>query len=137
MNRQSTVCVVVVLLLGAALAPSVQAQQVQTLSPAQAALESARQANKYLFIVFFKDNDTATQAVGQTLGSSMAARADKATSIYVNTMDSAEKAIVDQYGVSRSPMPLVLAVAPNGAVTGGFPLKLTEQNVAGAILRRR
>ena len=31
-------------------------------------------------------------------------------------------------------MPLVLAVAPNGAITGGFPLKLTEQDVAGAFV---
>jgi hypothetical protein len=134
MTRQLAVCILATLLLGAALTPQVQAQQFQTLSPAQAALDSARQTHKYLFVLFFKDNDAATQAVGQTLNSSVTALADKATLIYVNTKDSTEKAFVDQYGVSRSPMPLVLAIAPNGAVTGGFPLKLTEQDVVGSLL---
>ena len=27
----------------------------------------------------------------------------------------------------RAPMPLVLAIAPNGAIMGGFPTKFTEE----------
>lgn len=130
MTRQLTVCILAALLMGAAFS----SEQVQTLSPAQAALESARQNNKYVFIMFWKDNDPATQAVRQTLNSALAAQSDKASSVLVRTKDSAEKPIIDQYSVSRSPMPLVLAIAPNGAVTGGFSLKLTEQDVTGAIV---
>jgi hypothetical protein len=52
----------------------------------------------------------------------------------VRVTDPAEKPMVEQYGVSRAPMPLVLAVAPNGAITGGFPLKLTEAQVAQAFV---
>src|SRR5208283_2699955 len=36
--------------------------------------------------------------------------------------------------LSRAPMPLVLAVAPNGAVTGAIPLKLTEAQVGQAFV---
>ena len=134
MNRQLTVCILAMLPLVAALSPRVQAQQVQTLSPAQAALESAQQSQKYLFIMFWKNDDAATKAMRQTLDSSLTAQSDKASSVFVMMKDPTEKAIVDQYGVSRSPMPLVLAIAPNGAITRGFPLKLADEDVGSAIV---
>ena len=56
------------------------------------------------------------------------------TTIEVQTTDAAEKALVDKFGVSRAPLPLVLAVAPNGAITGGFPQKVTEAQLAGAFV---
>jgi len=122
-------------LLGLAVAWAVQAQQPsQPQTPAQAALASARQSQKYLFILFSKEDNPATQGVKQTLDAALARRNDQAQSVPVKINDPAEKALVDQFGVSRSPMPLVLAVAPNGAITGGFPLKLTEQDVAGAFV---
>ena len=52
----------------------------------------------------------------------------------MNVTSPAEKVLVDRYGLSRSPMPLVLSIAPNGAITGGFPLNLTEQDVASAFV---
>jgi Tol biopolymer transport system component len=42
--------------------------------------------------------------------------ADKADSVEVNVADPTEKEIVDRYSLTRSPMPLVLAFAPNGAM---------------------
>lgn len=122
-------------LIGLAVAWSVQAQQpAPAPSPAQAALASARQSQKYLFILFWKEANPASQGVKQTLDAALARRSGQATSVLVQINDPAEKAVVDQFGVSRSPMPLVVAVAPNGAITGGFPLKLTEQDVAGAFV---
>ena len=34
--------------------------------------------------------------------------------------------------MSRAPMPLVLAIAPNGAITGGFPTRFEEEQLLGA-----
>ena len=42
----------------------------------------------------------------------------------MNVGDPAEKALVEKFGVSRSPLPLTLAVAPNGAITGVFSQRL-------------
>lgn len=123
-----------VALLGLTLPVALQAQAPPAPSPAQASLASAQQNQKYLFVLFWKENNAATQAMRQSLDAALARRPDQAVSILVKTTDPAEKAIVDQFGVSRSPMPLVVAVAPNGAITGGFPLKLTEQDVAGAFV---
>jgi hypothetical protein len=125
---------VVAALLALTVSWSARAQQTTEPSAARKALESARQGQKYLFIVFYKEDSPATQAVRQTLDAALAGRPAQAVSILVRTTDPAEKAVVDQFGVSRSPMPLVVAVAPNGAVTGGFPLKLTDRDVAGAFV---
>jgi hypothetical protein len=59
---------------------------------------------------------------------------ETAAVVEVRVTDPAEKALVDQYAVSRAPMPLILTVAPNGAVTGGFPSKLTEAQVMQAFV---
>ncbi|MDH3717734.1 MAG: hypothetical protein OES79_06385 [Planctomycetota bacterium] len=53
--------------------------------------------------------------------------------VEVNIRESREKAIVDQLGVSRAPMPLVLALAPNGAVTKGFPIGFTAEQLRQGI----
>jgi hypothetical protein len=122
-------------LLGLAVASAVHAQQPpQAPSPAQAAQASARLGQKYLFILFWKEDDPATRGMKQTLDATLVKRGGQAASVLVRTNDPAEKSVVDQFGVSRSPMPLVVAVAPNGAITGGFPLKLTEQDIAGAFV---
>jgi hypothetical protein len=103
-------------------------------SQAEATLAAAAQHNSYVFILFWKEDSPATRGVKQTLDTALAKRSGQAMSVLVRTNDPTEKALVDQFGVSRSPMPLVLAVAPNGAITGGFPLKLTERDVAGAFV---
>jgi hypothetical protein len=128
--RVGVAAVTLVLALGWA----AQAQAPRQPSPAQAALASARQEQKYLFILFWKESNAATQAMKQTLDAALAGRGGQASSVSVNTADPAESAVVTRFGVSRSPMPLVVAVAPNGAITGGFPLKLTDQEVSGAFV---
>lgn len=123
-----------VALLGAHLASGQEAAPAVPPSPGQAAVAAAARDGKYLFLLFHKADDAATQAVRQALDAALAKQGGHAASAVVRVTDVAEKALVDQYGVSRSPMPLVLAIAPNGAVTGGFPLKLTEKDVAGAFV---
>jgi hypothetical protein len=102
--------------------------------PGQAAIAAAAHDGKYVFVLFHKGDDDATRAVRQALAAALEKRPGLAASVSVRVTDPAEGALVNRFGVSRSPMPLVLALAPNGAVTSGFPLKLTEQDVAGAFV---
>jgi hypothetical protein len=99
-----------------------------------AAVEAAARGGKYLFVLFYKEEDAATRAMRQALAAGLSGREARAGFVAVKATDPAEKALVDRFGVSRAPLPLVLALAPNGAVTGGFPLKLTEQQVAQAFV---
>jgi hypothetical protein len=108
--------------------------QSPTVSSGQVALDAAAKKSVYTFVLFHKENDAATQAMRQSVTAALAKNGRRAEFVSVSVGDPSEKPLIDRWGLGRSPMPLVLAVAPNGAVTGGFPLKIAEQEVAGAFV---
>lgn len=115
------------------------AQQVTTVRPpsasqAEATLEQAASEGKYTFLVFYKTNDAATQTMAATLKERLAIRADSAKSAYVQVGQPADKALVDRFDVSRAPMPMTIAVAPNGAITGMFAQKLTAEGIENSFV---
>ena len=93
-------------------------------SKGMAAMEAAARAHKYLFVFFWNSQDAQSDAVHQVFQGAMGKMADRADGIALNVADPAEKPLVDKFGVSRAPMPFVLAIAPNGAATRGFPKRL-------------
>ncbi|MCE5268356.1 MAG: hypothetical protein LLG00_10770 [Planctomycetaceae bacterium] len=97
-----------------------------------AAIKQAADANKYLFMFFSKTDDEQSLAMRKVFDKAMVRVANRAQSIAVNISDSSEKAIVAKFQLDRAPMPLVLAMAPNGAITGGFPRKCEEQQLVNA-----
>ena len=97
-----------------------------------AAIKQAADAGKYLFLFFSKADDDQTLAMRKVFQKAMQKVADRAQWITVNTTDPSEEAIVAKFDLGRAPMPLVLAMAPNGAITGGFPTKFEEQQLVRA-----
>ena len=87
-----------------------------------------------MFILFWKDQTTQTDKTWKTLQSGAAKFADSADVVPLRTTDPAEKAIVDRFNVSKSPMPLILAIAPCGAVTKAFPGNFDEKQLATAFV---
>lgn len=94
--------------------------RIVTLSKVETTRAAASKENKYTFIMFWKNQDDTTKAMWNTLQHNLSNKKDKTTFVAVNTNDSAEQNLVKEYGVSRAPMPLTLAIAPNGAITGSF-----------------
>jgi hypothetical protein len=122
-------------LLALALAAAgVAVAQTRAPSPGEAALGDAARKQRYLFVLFHKEDDAATRSMKKALDAALSKEGTRAGSITVRATDPGEKALVERWGLARTPMPIVLAVAPNGAVTGGFPLKLTGKDVAGAFV---
>jgi len=105
----------------------------QSAPSAQQVLADAASDGRYTFLLFYKDNGPAAQAMAMTLKQTLANR-DDATMAYVAANKPADLPLVEKFKVSRAPMPLVIAVAPNGAVTGLFPMKLTPAQVTGAFV---
>ena len=103
-------------------------------SRGMAAVEAAAKSHKYLFIFFWKENDENARSMYGVFQSAMGKWAKSADSIGVQITDPNEKPVVDKFGVSRAPMPLVVALAPNGAVTKGFPVKFTEEQLQQAFV---
>jgi len=117
----------------------VSAQQITTVnppsaSPAEATVNQAAADGKYTFLLFYKTNDAATQAMTATLKEGLASRTDTTVSASVLVGQPAEKTLVDRFDVSRAPMPMTIAVAPNGAITGMFAQKLTAEGIENSFV---
>jgi hypothetical protein len=115
-------------------ATSAIAQSIAPASSAQQTLAGAAAERKYTFLVFYRDNGQATQAMAQTVRRGVDSRKDRATVAYVNVANSAEKALVARFDVSRAPMPLTIAVAPNGAITSIAPGKITDEEIGASFV---
>ena len=98
-----------------------------------AVLDRAATEKKYAFVLFFKEDNELTAAQRKVFDAALAKLSDKALPCVVNAGNPAEKEIVAKFRVASAPMPLVLAVAPNGAITGGFPGQFDEPALLGAI----
>jgi len=108
---------------------SVAGERVEGSGAGMAALRNAAEEDKYAFAFFYKNEDEGTQEMRQVFETAMEKVADRAEHVVLNAADPSEKDIVKKYGVDRSPMPLVLAVAPNGALTRGLPRAFTEEQI--------
>jgi hypothetical protein len=132
MNRSLAVFAVALLALtGGA---SAIAQSGRAPSEGEKVLAAAAAKKKYTFLVFYRDNGQATQAMAQAVQRGVASRSDRAIAAYVNIADRAEKPLVDLFDVSRAPMPLTVAVAPNGAITSFAPGKISDEEIGGAFV---
>ncbi len=89
---------------------------------------------KFTFILFWKENNPTTQSMHEALKQAVAQRSQRAEWISVNITDGSQRPLVDRYHVERAPMPMVLCVAPNGAITGGIPRQISDAAIDKALV---
>ena len=99
-----------------------------------AAIGRAATTGKYLFIFFSKGDDEQTRSMRKVFESVTVMVSARADSVEINATDPSEKEIVDRFNVSRAPMPLVLAIAPNGAITTGIPNSFDAKQLMDAFV---
>ena len=118
-------------------AQSVSVQRVSTISSkGQTAIDTAARSTKYVYLYFWKDDSEQTRSTFALFQSAMGELAASADAASVNISDPNEKVVVDKFGVSRAPMPLVVAVAPNGAVTKAWPIRFTKEQLREGLVSR-
>jgi hypothetical protein len=114
------------------------AQQEQTPPPGEelavVAVDGAAKAGKYSFIFFFRADDEQTQAMRAALESAIEETQKQVELVAVDVTDPLEKAMVNRFGVSRAPMPLILAVAPTGAVTRSWVRNFDPKHIDQAFV---
>ena len=99
-----------------------------------AAMQQAASANKYLFAFFYEKDDDATRAARKTFDDGLKKLTPAPESVAVDRTVPGESELVAKLGVAQAPMPLILAIAPNGAVTGGFKAAdMTEARLRDAV----
>lgn len=133
--RRAVVATIVLCTLFVAMHRQATAQSTETpaVSQGMAAINVAAREGRHLFIFFWKTNDAQCKKMYPVFESAMKKLSDSANSIAVNVTTPHEAPLVSKYGISRMPLPLVLALAPNGAVTGCFPLNFDEDRLAQGI----
>jgi hypothetical protein len=99
-----------------------------------AAMKKAAKSNKYLFVLCRKTSDDKTVAMRKVLDTVMKDVTDRADVVQVDVTAPSEKRIVDRFDLAYAPMPLLLAIAPNGAVTGGYPTRVEAQDLKDAFV---
>jgi len=114
-----------------AVATSSEAAQATT---SMAAMQKAAKKNKYLFALFRKEDDDKATSMRQVMDTVVGKVRDHADAIEVDVSDAAEKEIVDHFDVAYAPLPLLLSIAPNGAVTGGFPGRVEPKDLMNAFV---
>ncbi|MCA9077739.1 MAG: hypothetical protein KDA93_22120 [Planctomycetaceae bacterium] len=110
-----------------------QATNAADLSPGQRVVASAAQNNQFTFILFHRGKDAATQNMHQVLQTTLAERQD-AVIVPIQIGDAGEQALIEQFDATRTPMPAVAVLAPNGAVTSVFPQRVVSQQLTAAIV---
>jgi hypothetical protein len=86
------------------------------------AVEKAGSSDKYVYALFYKENNDQLTKARSLVESARKKVERKSETVEINVADPNEQDIVNKFGTSRAPMPLVLVLAPNGAIMGGFPL---------------
>jgi len=105
----------------------------QTQGRGAQAVTTAARDNQFAFVMFYRENDAATQKMHGMLKSTLADRKDAAI-VPIQIGDTTEQALVKQFDATRIPMPAVAVLAPNGAVCSVFPQRVSSQQLTAAIV---
>ncbi len=122
---------VALLALATACSSAVRAQE-PALAPEQA-IQAASQNGTLLYLVFYREADATTNALVDTVKTTASQHSGTSWTA-VNVTDPAQRPVSDRFKVTRAPMPMVMAVAPNGAVTGAFSKRATPEALVGCIV---
>ena len=133
MNRMACFAVTAAVVIAAACTAPVAKAAAKT-SPAETAIKAAGRQNRYAIVTFYKRNDAASTkmlAQAKKLQAKYSRRASFASADVGNTV---HKALISRYGVDRAPIPLTLVIAPNGAVTAGYPNEIKKTDLSDAFV---
>ena len=99
---------------------------------AEEAIALARNSRQYLFILFYDKEDDMLKKMEDTIKTFRSKSSSKILTYRASTVGDKESDVVEKYGVNRAPLPLLLVFAPNGAITGGFPQKVTTEQLTNS-----
>jgi hypothetical protein len=97
------------------------------------AINNAERQKEYLFIFFSKTQSEKTLQSEKIFDKAVSKLKNQVKFVKIKTDDPLGKPIIKKFNLERSPMPFVLVVAPNGAITGGFS-SFTEKQLLEAII---
>jgi hypothetical protein len=134
MKRLTVGLLCLVLLTSAAMGQQAGRVNSSRQSAGQAALDQAAAANKYAFVFFWRDKNPQTDKAWAELKPLVDKYSDSATVVAVKVSDPNEKQLAARYGVDRVWLPMVLAIAPCGAITKTITGEINDEQLQAAFV---
>jgi hypothetical protein len=100
----------------------------------KAAIESASKAGQFLFLTFYEAKDAPFTSMAASVEAFRKTGAKKSAIYHAKVSDPANAEIAAKYGIQTgADLPLLLVMAPNGVVTGGFPKSVTADQLRQSV----
>jgi hypothetical protein len=96
---------------------------------AKSAIAEVSAAGQFLGLIFYEAQDASLSGMSSTIATFNKSATKKLTVYNAKLSDPANKEIADKYGIQPGNLPLVLVIAPNGVVTGGYPSNVTADQL--------
>lgn len=93
-------------------------------SAAERAVNDAAAKHRYAILTVYRPKDAASDTMRAAVKAQRARVTSRADLVEANIDDTANQTLITRFGLEKAPVPITLVVAPNGAVTGGFPQEL-------------
>ena len=116
--------------------PAPEATPQKALAGADTLIRQAASQQKYLLLLFRAEENDAVAQLRKTAQEALALTKHQLDFAETDFKDDANKEIIDRFGLRQAPPPVLLVLAPNGAITGGFipancSLSAIKQSLAG------
>ena len=128
-NRIILAAMTALVIAGTALAAP-QVYAAAKTSPAETAIQVAAKQNRYAVVTFYKQKDAASTKMLAEVKKLQGKHSKKATFVNVDVDNKVHANVIAKYDADRAPMPLTLVIAPNGAVTAGYPNEIKKTDLS-------
>jgi len=120
-------------------APKPPPKKAKVGDPATKPSPKKAKAGKHVFLFFHKGDTGNTLAMRKIVESATAKLDGKAEVKAVDTTDASARTILQKYRVdpARAPMPLILVLAPNGAIVNSFAVSFREKALIESLVGPR
>lgn len=103
---------------------------------AQEALAQSKQRSRYLFVLLFDARNAAYRKLRQEVRAAMGGMTKKADFLEVDASTAEGKSLRQKHGMTQDPLPIVLAIAPSGAMTRAYEGVCSPYHLESAIVSR-
>ena len=114
--------------------PASESEPAPKASPENAAISAAAKQNRYVFVTFYRKDDGASKKMQTAMKTAQGKLSHRASFVSVDVDDPVVQEVVSRYGADRSPIPLTLVVAPNGAITASYPNEIKNADFSNAFV---
>jgi len=100
---------------------------------AKSAMDEASAAGQFLCLIFFNAQSASSGELTAPIEAFKKTSSKKIVVYKADIGDPANQEIAGKYGVQGGNLPILLVVAPNGAITGGYPKTVTADQLKQSI----